>query len=248
MQLDTVSLVWRDLKPYLLRAQPQGALSTQALKLLQGWDGNETLNSVQASIFEAWLMQLQQMAQDELGGAGQGGGTTLNSLAVLNALKSEGALCKNAALKIGSCSELLSATLTRATTDLSARLGSDPQRWVWGELHHSLSKHGAFGGVGAISWIWNRGVSTPGGTNTVNVARPEFGTFNQTHAPSYRQIIDLSDMNGSRFIGTLGQGGNPIGSHYADMQPMWQRGAYIPMSSRPQDWGRTQTLELSAAP
>ena len=49
-------------------------------------------------------------------------------------------------------------------------------------------------------------------------------------------------------IGTLGQGGNPIGSHYADMQPMWQRGESIPMSSRPEDWGRTQTLELKAAP
>lgn len=244
-QLDTVSLVWRDLKPYLLKTEPQNALSTQALKLLQGWDGNETLSSVQASVFEAWLMQLQQMAQDELGGVEQGSGVTLNSLAVLNALKGEGALCRNPVLKIGSCSELLSDTLTRATGDLSARLGSDPQRWVWGELHHSLSKHGAFGGVGAISWIWNRGISTPGGTNTVNVARPEAGTFNQTHAPSYRQVIDLSDMNSSRFIGTLGQGGNPIGSHYADMQPMWQRGESIPMSSRPQDWGRTQTLELT---
>ena len=240
VQLDTVSLVWRDLKPYLLRAEPQNALSIQALKLLQGWDGNETLTSVQASIFEAWLMQLEGMAQDELGD-----GTTLNSLAVLNALKTDGPLCRNVALRIGSCSELLSGTLTRATGDLSARLGSDPQRWVWGELHHSLSKHGAFGGVGAISWIWNRGISTPGGTNTVNVARPDSGTFNQTHAPSYRQIIDLSDMNSSRFIGTLGQGGNPIGSHYADMQPMWQRGEYIPMSSRPEDWGRTQTLELT---
>ena len=240
VQLDTVSLVWRNLKPYLLRTEPQNALSTQALKLLQGWDGNETLTSVQASIFEAWLMQLEGMAQDELGG-----GVTLNSLAVLNALKTDGPLCRNVALKISNCSELLSGTLTRATSDLSARLGSDPQRWVWGGLHHSLSKHGAFGGVGAISWIWNRGISTPGGTNTVNVARPDSGTFNQTHAPSYRQIIDLSDMNSSRFIGTLGQGGNPIGSHYADMQPMWQRGEYIPMSSRPEDWGRTQTLELT---
>ena len=240
VQLDTVSLVWRDLKPYLLRAEPQNALSIQALKLLQGWDGNETLTSVQASIFEAWLMQLEGMAQDELGG-----GVTLNSLAVLNTLKTDGPLCRNVALKISNCSELLSGTLTRATGDLSARLGSDPQRWVWGGLHHSLSKHGAFGGVGAISWIWNRGISTPGGTNTVNVARPDSGTFNQTHAPSYRQIIDLSDMNSSCFVGTLGQGGNPIGSHYADMQPMWQRGEYIPMSSRPEDWGRTQTLELT---
>jgi penicillin amidase len=239
VQLDTVSLVWRDLKPFLLATQPQGALSTQALTLLRGWDGNETVSSVQASIFEGWLTQLQQMAQDELGNT-----VTLNSLAVLNQLKTDGPLCQGPGA--ATCAELLSVTLTRATDTLSARLGSDPQRWVWGELHHSFSKHGAFGGVGAISWIWNRGISTPGGTNTVDVARPDAGTFNQTHAPSYRQVIDLSDMNRSVFIGTLGQGGNPIGSHYADMQPMWRDGHSIPMSTAAADWGRTQTLELKA--
>jgi penicillin G amidase len=243
VQRDTVSLVWQDLKPYLLATQPQNALGQQALKLLQGWDGNEHLGSVQASIFEAWLMQLQNMSLDELGG-----GTTLNSLAVLNQLKQGGPLCRNTALKLGSCGELLSDTLTRATGDLSARLGSDPARWTWGELHHSLSPHGAFGGVPAISWIWNRGLPTPGGTNTVNVARPEAGTFNQTHAASYRQIIDLSNLDNSRYIGTLGQGGNPTGSHYADLQPLWQAGKYLPMSSRPADWGRTETLQLTPIP
>ena len=149
---------------------------------------------------------------------------------------------------MGSCDELLAGTLTKATEALSARLGTDPGRWVWEDLHHSLSKHGAFGGAGAIGWIWNRGISTPGGTNTVDVARPDPGTFNQTHAPSYRQIIDLSNLDASRFIGTLGQGGNPIGSHYADMQPLWQRGGYLPMSSQPADWGRTQMLDLNPAP
>ncbi|WP_407569581.1 penicillin acylase family protein [Deinococcus altitudinis] len=236
-QLDTVSLVWRDLKPYLLAAQPRDALSTQALSLLRGWDGNETVSSVQASIFEGWLMELENMAQDELGS-----GVTLTSLAVLNQLKTNGALCKGPGA--ATCAELLSGTLTRATGTLAARLGTDPARWVWGDLHHSFSKHGAFGGVGAISWIWNRGISTPGGTNTVDVARPDAGTFNQTHAPSYRQIIDLSDMNRSVFIGTLGQGGNPTGSHYADMQPMWRDGRSIPMSTSAADWGRTQTLNL----
>ena len=242
VQLDTVSLVWQGLKPYMLAAQPRGALSTQALALLRGWDGNETVGSVQASIFEGWLMELENMAQDELGGAESGGGVPLNSLAVLNQLKTGGALCKGPGT--ATCAELLSGTLKSATGTLAARLGTDPNSWVWGDLHHSFSKHGAFGGVGAISWIWNRGISTPGGTNTVNVARPDAGTFNQTHAPSYRQIIDLSDMNNSRFIGTLGQGGNPIGSHYADMQPMWQGGKSIPMSTSATDWGRTQTLEL----
>ncbi|WP_424950668.1 penicillin acylase family protein [Deinococcus sp.] len=240
-QLDTVSLVWQGLRPYLLATSPRDALSAQALKLLRGWDGNETLSSVRASIFEAWLMELQKMGEDELEVA-----TPINSLAVFNQLKTDGPLCRESGQ--GTCASLLALTLKRATAGLSARLGTDPDRWAWSDLHHSLSRHGAFGGVGAIAWVWNRGVSTPGGTDTVDVARPDAGTFNQTHAPSYRQIIDLSDMNRSRFIGTLGQGGNPIGSHYADMQPLWRDGVYIPMSTNTADWGQTQTLELRAAP
>ncbi|GGR02559.1 penicillin acylase family protein [Deinococcus ruber] len=239
-QLDTVSLVWKGLEPYLLQTQPKDDLSRTALDLLRGWDGNETLSSVQASVFEAWLMKLEEMAQDEVPDV------RLTSFAVLNQLKTGGALCRNASANLGSCADELAASLQAATTDLSKRMGTDPSAWAWEKLHSSLSAHGAFGSVGAIAWIWNRGIATPGGTNTVDVARPDSGTFHQTHAPSYRQIIDLSDMNRSRFIGTLGQGGNPIGSHYADMQPMWRGGQYIPMSSQAQDWG--DTLTLNAAP
>ena len=84
-----------------------------------------------------------------------------------------------------------------------------------------------------ISWFRRN----PGGTETADVARPEAGTFNQTHAPSYRQIIDLSDMNKSRFIGTLGQGGNPVGPHYANMQPMWRAGRVGSHYQRPRRLG-----------
>ncbi|MFC4454381.1 penicillin acylase family protein [Deinococcus sonorensis] len=241
-QHDTVSLVWADLKAPLLRTQPADALSTQALARLRGWDGNETTGSVQASIFEAWLMQLERMAQDEM----EAGDVTLTALAVRNQLGSNGALCR--APGVTDCAALLRRTLQAATTDLSARLGSNPERWTWGRLHTSYSKHSALGGVKAIGWIWNRGISTPGGTNTVNVGRPEPDTYRQTHAPSYRQLIDLSNLNRSRYIGTLGQGGNPIGSHYSDMQRPWRDGDYLPMSTDPRDWGRQELLRLRPTP
>ncbi|WP_425145971.1 penicillin acylase family protein [Deinococcus sp.] len=241
-QLDTVSLVWQALKPFLLATQPKDELSRRALDLLRGWDGNETLSSVQASIFEAWLTRLQGMASDEVPDL------RLTSYAVLNQLRTQGPLCRSTVLNEADCAATLAGSLQRAAAELSKRLGNDPNGWAWSRLHSSLSAHGAFGGVGAIGWIWNRGLPTPGGTNTVNVARPDPGTFHQTHAPSYRQIIDLADMNRSRFIGTLGQGGNPIGEHYADMQALWRDGQYIPMSSLPTDWGETQTLELTPAP
>lgn len=238
VQNDTVSLVWRDLKPYLLAAKPDGDLSRQALDRLRDWDGNERADAVPPLIFEAWLMQLQKLSQDELGNT-----VAVNSLALLNALKTKSKLC--AVNGQGDCDAWLTSTLKAAVTDLSARLGSNPDGWVYGKLHQMTNNHQAFGGVKAIGWLFNRAAPSSGGTNTVDVGRPNPGTYQQTHAPSYRQIIDLSDLNKSVFVGTLGQGGNPIGPHYADQLRLWQRGEYIPMSGDPADWGRTRVLKLS---
>jgi penicillin amidase len=180
------------------------------------------------------------MAQDELGN-----GTTLNSLSVLRQLQADGELCRNAAAQLQNCAAELSASLGRAVDDLTARLGSDPSAWTYGKLHHVASNHRAFGNVGALAWLFNHDAPTGGGTNTVNVARPEQGTFNQTHGPSYRQIIDLSDLNNSVFIGSLGQGGNPLGNHVSDQQSLWTGGEYLPMSTDAADWGKVKTLTLT---
>ncbi len=236
-QLDTVSLVWRDLRPYLLATQPDGDLSRTSLELLRPWNGDERAESVPPMIFEAWLMQLQKLAQDELGNTDQ-----LSSLAVLNALRSSSPLC--AVNAQGDCAAWLSRSLKAAVSDLEAQLGSDPEKWSYGKLHQVANNHSAFGGVKAIGWLFNRAAPTSGGTNTVNVARPNPGSYTQTHAPSYRQIVDFSDLNKSLYVGTLGQGGNPIGPHYADQLRLWRTGQYLPMSSDPADWGRTRVLKL----
>ena len=241
VQLDTVSLVWQDLKPRMLAATPDGESSRRALELLRGWDGNQTVDSVPALIFEAWLMQLQKLAQDELGNE-----HAVNSLAVLNALDGGSRLCQDAARQIRDCPQLLTATLRQAVTDLQARLGDDPAGWTYGKLHRVASDHRAFGKVKYLRDVFNHSAPTPGGTNTVNVARPEAGTFRQTHGPSYRQIVDLSDPNRSLYIGSLGQGGSPIGPHASDQQTLWARGEYLPMSTDPKDWGPTRVMTLNS--
>ncbi|WP_216324588.1 penicillin acylase family protein [Deinococcus aestuarii] len=239
VQLDTVSLVWRDLKPFLLATRPGDDLSRQALARLRGWDGNETTDSVEATIFEAWLAQLQAMGQDELGD-----GTRVSSLAVLNQLRTDGELCRFETDGRQDCASELQDSLSRAVADLSARLGPDLNGWTYGRVHTVASNHRAFGGVRALAWLFNHSTPTPGGTNTVNVARPDPETLRQTHGPSYRHIIDLSDMNRSLYVGSLGQSGHPLGDHVSDQQALWAAGEYLPMSTDERDWGRTRTLTL----
>ncbi|WP_102128103.1 penicillin acylase family protein [Deinococcus planocerae] len=239
VQLDAVSLVWRDLKPFLLATRPGDDLSRQALARLRGWNGNETTDSVEATIFEAWLAQLQAMGQDELGGE-----TRVSSLAVLGQLRADGELCRDEAEGRQGCASELQASLRRAVEGLAARLGPDPSGWTYGKVHTVASNHRAFGSVRALAWLFNHATPTPGGTNTVNVARPDPETLRQTHGPSYRQIVDLSDPNRSLYVGSLGQGGLPLGEHVSDQQALWARGEYLPMSTDERDWGQARTLTL----
>ncbi|MBB5235628.1 penicillin acylase family protein [Deinococcus budaensis] len=243
VQLDTVSLVWQDLRPLLLATRPGSDLSARALELLRPWDGNQTVDSVPSTIFEAWLAELQKVAQDELGDE-----TRLTSLAVRQQLREDGALCRDETARLGSCADALRASLNRAVDTLAARLGPDPDEWTYGRVHTVASNHSAFGKVGALAWLFNHSAPTPGGTNTVNVARPHPETLRQTHGPSYRHIIDLADMNRSVYVGSLGQSGSPFGNHVSDQQAKWASGEYLPMSTDEADWGRTRTLTLTPAP
>ncbi|MBZ9714833.1 penicillin acylase family protein [Deinococcus multiflagellatus] len=236
-QLDTQSLVWRDFRTLLLATAPGSDDARRALADLRAWDGRMTVDSRPALLFEAWLMGLQEMARDELGN-----GTVMNSLSVLRQLQGGGELC--AVQGRGDCAALLTRSLDAALADLRTRLGDDMTGWTYGQLHQVASNHRAFGKVGALAWLFNHAAPTPGGTNTVNVARPEHGTFRQTHGASYRQIVDLSEPDRSLYIGSLGQAGSPLAPHATDQMNRWIAGEYLPMSTRPADWGKTRLLTL----
>ncbi|PTA67577.1 penicillin acylase family protein [Deinococcus arcticus] len=236
-QLDTQSLVWRDFRSLLLATAPGSDDARRALAELRAWDGRLTVETRAGLLFEAWLMALQEMARDELGQD-----TVMNSLSVLRQLQQQGELC--AVQGRGNCAALLTRSLDAALADLRTRLGNDMTSWTYGQLHQVASNHRAFGKVSALAWLFNHAAPTPGGTNTVNVARPEHGTFRQTHGASYRQIVDLAAPDRSLYIGSLGQAGSPLAPHASDQMRRWIAGEYLPMSTQPGDWGRTRVLTL----
>jgi penicillin amidase len=51
----------------------------------------------------------------------------------------------------------------------------------------------------------------------------------QPAGPSYRHIVDLSDMESSLFLNPLGQSGNPLSKHYDDFLRAWSEGGYLQM-------------------
>ena len=65
---------------------------------------------------------------------------------------------------------------------------------------------------------------------TVNVSPNGSEDFNTSFGVSYRQIVDLGDLDNSLYINPTGQSGDPNNENFADHLPLWQTGEYLPMS------------------
>jgi penicillin amidase len=139
------------------------------------------------------------------------------------------------------------ACLAAAWDTATARWGPDPLGWRWGSVHTLTLFHGLGRGRGlaarALAWLFqlNRGpYPRPGDGMTVNLgAFPLTEPFRVMVGPSYRQIVDLGDPDGSRWIIAGGASGDPRSPHYADQVEAWLQGAYRPMRLPPLEEARS---------
>ncbi len=112
----------------------------------------------------------------------------------------------------------LRAAVDHAIEQLEQRLGADRARWAWGDLH-SLHLDHALRAVPGIGRWFSRGPRPVGGdVNTVCqggyslAAGADAGGF----TPAYRQVVDLGDLDRSRFMLPTGNSGIPGHPRYDD--------------------------------
>jgi penicillin amidase len=90
--------------------------------------------------------------------------------------------------------------------------------------------------VGAQPWLadaFNIGpVPMPGdGTTPLQAATgPLRPLDNPGYVPNTRAVIDLADVENSRWSLAGGQSGNPMSPHYRDLFALWQRGEAVPIA------------------
>ncbi len=96
-------------------------------------------------------------------------------------------------------------------------------RWRWDAVHHAVFPHQGLDSIKALRPLLSRSVPNGGDWSTVNVAPVAADApFEQRNVPGYREIIDLSPANDSRFLDAVGQSGHPLSKHYADFLTDWQ--------------------------
>jgi penicillin amidase len=236
MQADQRSALARRMLPLLLAVPTTSERAKQALELLRGWDGTTSGDSAAAAVFEGWLQALPaRIFRDELGDeawkdyADERNYHAMTLLAVLD--DNRDAWCDDTTTPAAEdCATELSAALEDGLAQMAqAQGGDDIARWRWDKAHHTLFPHNVLDGT-PLKPIFSRNVPNGGDGFTVDVAPINPNTlYNQTHVPSYREIVDLSDLNASRFMHTVGQSGFVLSSHYSDLIARWQRVEYLPM-------------------
>jgi penicillin amidase len=105
--------------------------------------------------------------------------------------------------------------------------------------------------VGALRPLLSRSIPNAGDWSTVNVGtvlvdRP----YTQEAVPGYRQIVDLSPANNSRFIDAVGESGHFLSPHYDDFMTDWRdvRDRKMRMTRAEVDDGALGRLVLTPGP
>ena len=229
IQADTVSLHAKAMLPLLLaHAQPATPTDREAVARLRRWDFDARGDSVAEAIFAAWFQHLgPALIEDDLGTLLADRYKDRYSYVtrfVLHTLAAnDAAWCDDTrTAETETCDATVTLALRQGVADLEQRLGSDMSRWHWDAVHHAVFPHQGLDAVAALRPLLSRSVPNGGDWSTVNVGpvateRP----YEQHNVPGYREIIDLSPANDSRFLDAVGESGHFLSPHYDDFQRDW---------------------------
>lgn len=237
MQMDTVSLPAREITAHLLGVEPADERQKEALSLLAEWGHDLAAHSAAAAVYEVWCVQiarrlLQPVLGDELFTHFYARRQWTNGFqyAVLPHL-----LAYPTARWFGgdgrkARDDRLREALDAALDELTDRLGEEMREWRWGAVHR-VRFAGRLAVVPHLAELFTAGeVELGGDEQTVNQALFEPGVpYDVVVIPSWRQIIDLGDLDASVGTHTLGQSANPESPHYRDLLELWASGRHHPM-------------------
>jgi penicillin amidase len=230
MQADTQSLHAAALLPVLLRhAHPSSDPDRRAVAILEKWNMNASGDSAAAAIFSAWFHHVASaLAGDDLGpvvlDSYAGRFTFITRFAVNVLASNDNPWCDDVrTAPKETCDETIGAALHTSVADLTNRLGGDMSRWRWDAVHRATFPHQGLDSVGALRPLLSRSMPNGGDWSTVDVGPVAADQLYEQHSVAgYRQVVDLSPANDSRFLDAVGQSGHPLSTHYDDFLSDWQ--------------------------
>ncbi|MFJ8593739.1 penicillin acylase family protein [Streptomyces sp. NPDC093598] len=148
--------------------------------------------------------------------------------------------------------DLFKRAMIDARWELTAKLGKDIDSWSWGRLHRLFLKNQTLGtaGPGFVQYALNRGPwELGGGEATVNATGwNAAGGYGVVWVPSMRMVVNLGDLDKSRWINLTGASGHAYSAHYVDQTDKWADGELLPWSFSDQAVEKSTTDKLVLKP
>jgi penicillin G amidase len=241
IQMDSHNPLAETLVPYLLELDDLGGYYGDGIELLRDWDHRQPPDSAAAAYFNAvWRNLLRLTFHDELpeGQQPNGGGRWFDVVQSLLADPTDAYWDDVNTAAVETRDDILVQAARDARDEMTMLQGKDPANWSWGRVHALTLTEQTFGtsGIGPVEALFNRGpVEVGGGTDIVQATgwHPPSG-FETTWVPSMRMVVDLADLDNSRWIDLTGVSGHPYHDHYGDQTDLWRTGQLLPMWSSPE--------------
>jgi penicillin amidase len=231
MQLDTRSPIAPVLVPYLMRQLMTSEYYADGQRLLLDWDYTQPADSAAAAYFNVvWSNLLRLTFDDQLPESLRPDGSQRWVAVVSNLLRQPDSQWWDNAdtTRIEDRDQILSKAMRDARNELTRRISVSPKKWTWGHLHRLDLENQALGqsGLGIVRAIFNRGpFEVGGGSASVDAANwnADLG-YAVDSAPTMRMVVDLDDLDRSRWVNLTGASGHVASGHYRDQTPLWVDG------------------------
>ena len=254
--------------------EPSNALAAIARERLLAWDGSMDAHLVQPTIYSAMRDALLKevfdrnlpadLADAAWHPADRGLGSFGNRLkarmvemirnddrSLLNPAHSETSPAHPEPVEGDTWPDVMSRALTKGVATLFARLGDDPDAWVWDRVHRAVPKHTLSAAHPELSGLLDPpSIPHSGDGDTPLQGGYSPATFATVTSLSVaRYSYDTANWDDSLWVVPLGSSGHPGSAHYSDQSETWRRVEMVPMRW---DWNAiianaesSQTLEPS---
>ena len=254
LMYDDTMRIAAELVPALLRIKINDGWVAEGQRTLVGWDYSAAPDSAAAAYFNVVMHNLLKLTfRDELPEElWPAGGDRWNAV-VLGLLKQPRNLWWDDATTpdvIESRDDILRLAMGNARKEITSLMARDTDEWAWGRLHTVTLKNQTLGtsGIAPVEALFNRGpYEVGGGPAVVNaMAYDTTQGYTVTSAPTMRMVVDLGDLDRSRWVNQSGVSGHAFHANYVDQTELWVGNRTWPfVSTRAAVEGRTeQRLEL----
>jgi penicillin amidase len=230
IQVDNLSSLAKALVPLILQAGASKAkksrVEDEALKLLAAWDFQMNREAPAAAVFGLVHQALvEELLSRRLGD------TAYEEFAAYAPLTTRIIkrifVDKHKSWLIEAAPEqVLSRVFDKALDRGESRLGSDPKKWKWGELHRVEFRHPLTTRSRFLETLYNVGpASMSGSDDSINFAGWSAAhPFKVVEGVSLRHIGEMTDPPQAFGISPLGASAHFFSTHYKDQTSLWLAG------------------------